>query len=122
MQIRLRERDALKKKVTLTIRKRFNLYIAIAASLLILIGISSIYFLNRPKSVPGCAQNLFEVPYGSKSLLTLPDGSRVWVNSGSRLSYNTGFGDKNRDIKIIGEAYFDVAKNPELPLLCMQQM
>jgi ferric-dicitrate binding protein FerR (iron transport regulator) len=46
--------------------------------------------------------------------LTLPDGSRVTLNAGSRIIYRRGFGVSHRELELIGEAYFEVAKNPEL--------
>lgn len=54
-------------------------------------------------------QNI-EVPYGSKTKIELPDGSRVSLNSGSKLKYEKGFGDKTRVIFLEGEAFFDVKK------------
>lgn len=51
-----------------------------------------------------------QVPRGEKSLLLLPDGSKVWMNSESSLSYPANFMDGNRNVKLKGEAYFEVAK------------
>jgi ferric-dicitrate binding protein FerR (iron transport regulator) len=51
------------------------------------------------------------VQRGEKSQLLLPDGSRVWINAESRLSYPSNFMDGNREIKLEGEAYFEVAKS-----------
>ena len=48
------------------------------------------------------------VPYGQTASLNLPDGSRVELNSGTRLSYNLLFGTINRDVNLNGEAYFTV--------------
>lgn len=50
-------------------------------------------------------------PMGSKSCLTLPDGSVVWLNAGSTLRYSTLFGQKNRRVELNGEGYFEVAKH-----------
>ncbi|MCY1719665.1 FecR family protein [Prolixibacteraceae bacterium Z1-6] len=49
-------------------------------------------------------------PYGAKTNITLPDGSLVWLNSGSTLTYPTKF-ISNRIITLEGEAFFDVEKN-----------
>ena len=54
-------------------------------------------------------------PKGSISQLTLPDGSKVWLNAGSTIEYQQNFGSANRDVKLTGEACFDVKKNEELP-------
>lgn len=58
-----------------------------------------------------------EVPYGSKSRLELPDGTKVVLNSGSSLKYPVLFGDKTRDVYLSGEAYFEVKKDPAKPFL-----
>ncbi len=56
--------------------------------------------------------------YGSKSKLVLPDGTMVWLNSGSNLTYdNNKFGVKSRHVQLVGEAYFDVAKDAEYPFI-----
>ena len=57
------------------------------------------------------------VPYGSKSVVTLPDGTRVWINSGSRLRYSQKFNSTDRQVTLEGEAYFDVYKNAKKPFL-----
>jgi len=49
--------------------------------------------------------------YGSKTKLVLPDSSVVWLNAGSRLTYNEQFGTSNRSTTLTGEAYFDVKKS-----------
>lgn len=54
---------------------------------------------------------------GQKSTVTLPDGSIVSLNSGSKISYNSNFGHGNRNIELEGQAFFDVFKNPESPFV-----
>lgn len=54
---------------------------------------------------------------GAKSRLLLPDGSVVWLNSGSRISYPANFMDSLREVELEGEAYFDVAKDPGHPFI-----
>ena len=54
---------------------------------------------------------------GQKSSVTLPDGSRVWLNSASRICYNSDFNRNRRDIVLEGEAYFEVAKNEKIPFI-----
>lgn len=56
-----------------------------------------------------------ETAMGSRSQLTLPDGTHVWLNAGSRLSYPQDFGIDNRRLTLEGEAYFDVTHNEKLP-------
>lgn len=54
---------------------------------------------------------------GQKSSVTLPDGSRVWLNSASSVSYSTDFNRKDRAVHLEGEAYFEVAGNKDLPFV-----
>jgi len=61
--------------------------------------------------------NEVSVLYGSRSKITLPDGSTVNLNSGSVLRYPAQFDNENRKVSIEGEAYFDVKKDPNHPFL-----
>jgi len=61
--------------------------------------------------------NQLVIPYGKTSELILPDGSRVWLNAGSRLIYPEFFADKTREVLLIGEAFFDVEHNEKQPFI-----
>lgn len=58
---------------------------------------------------------LFEIytEKGQKTNITLPDGTRVWLNSASKLSYNSGYNHRKRNVNLVGEGYFEVAKDPD---------
>jgi transmembrane sensor len=89
----------------------------IAASILILLflGIGSFYF---PRNGRYSGYNeCFEAtaPKGSRSFITLYDGSKVWLNSGTKLKLKRSFGIKDRNLSLEGEAYFEVASNKNLP-------
>lgn len=58
-----------------------------------------------------------EAPSGAKTNVTLPDGTKVCLNAGSYISYSPRFGIKEREVIICGEAYFDVARNENVPFL-----
>ena len=60
---------------------------------------------------------VIEVPYGAKSTITLPDGTEIVLNAGSKISYNASFGHRRRDVALSGEAYFKVAKNKHKPFV-----
>lgn len=53
------------------------------------------------------------VDYGQKANLTLPDGTKVWLNSATHLSYDAEYNKSDRKIYLDGEAYFEVAKNKD---------
>src|SRR5882757_3843076 len=59
--------------------------------------------------------NTMSTPKGRQFLLLLPDGTKVWLNAASSITYPTAFIGRERNVKITGEAYFEVAKNPKQP-------
>jgi transmembrane sensor len=61
------------------------------------------------------AMNHVVIPYGKRSELTLSDGTHIWLNSGSQISYPDEFNGKTREVYISGEAFFDVATDSEKP-------
>jgi len=74
--------------------------------------------LKVQKTVPReDAYNQLIAPYGKTITLTLSDGTRVWVSSGSRLIYPPSFNRKVREIYLDGEAYFEVASVKNKPFI-----
>lgn len=61
------------------------------------------------------AYNTMYTPRGRQFRLTLPDGTRVWLNSASTLRFPTAFNTRERHVTIDGEAYFEVAQNATAP-------
>lgn len=59
--------------------------------------------------------NQLIVPFGKRSNITLVEGTRVWLNSGSKLIFPSVFKGKTRDVYLEGEALFEVAKNKDKP-------
>lgn len=59
--------------------------------------------------------NTLTIPPGGQYQVVLPDGTQVWLNSSSALSYPTEFSGNERRVKLTGEAYFEVAKNKDKP-------
>lgn len=55
--------------------------------------------------------------YGSKTNIVLPDGSKVWLNAGSKITYGDDFGDAERHVQLTGEAYFDVLHDASKPFI-----
>ncbi|WP_286859232.1 MULTISPECIES: FecR family protein [Sphingobacterium] len=54
--------------------------------------------------------NSINTPNGGQYRVTLPDGSRAWLNAASSLTYPVEFGKKERRVKMTGEVYFEIAK------------
>jgi transmembrane sensor len=61
--------------------------------------------------------NTLVVPLGATYKLVLADGSKVWLNSGSSLKFPVSFSSPRRKVELLGEAYFEVAKNAKLPFV-----
>ncbi|MDP4184473.1 MAG: FecR family protein [Bacteroidota bacterium] len=74
----------------------------------LLLGISIFYTynaLNKEKYY------VVEAPLGQKAKIKLPDGSTVWLNSGSSIKYSSNFDKRSREVELVGEAFFEVKKN-----------
>lgn len=61
--------------------------------------------------------NEISINRGSRTKIVLRDGSQVWINSGSKLTYNEAFKGATRDVQLDGEAYFDVVKDAAHPFI-----
>ncbi len=61
--------------------------------------------------------NQLVIPYGKTSEITLPDGTHVFLNAGSRLIYPDFFADKSREVFLAGEAFFDVKQDEKQPFV-----
>ncbi len=76
------------------------------------------YAYNDNSAIQKELYNTIVTPKGGEFSLTLPDGSRVWLNAATTLKYPLKFAKDNRTIELEGEAYFEVAKykNAEVPV------
>lgn len=109
---------ARKKKAEkhLPLRKWLS-YAAVFIPFLLLCYCTSRYFILQFEDWKAPRLSEVVVPNGSKIQLTLQDGSKVWLNAGSRLQYDSNFGKKSRIIKLSGEAYLEVARNEASPFI-----
>jgi len=57
------------------------------------------------------------IPYGKQSQITLADGTKIWINAGSRLAFPTQFTKNTRTVFLEGEAYFEVAHDDNIPFI-----
>jgi len=102
-------------KPELRIGLSFLFRVAAAVLLVAVIGIGTIFIFRSPKTKSEIAYFEAFAPKGSRSFITLSDGSTVWLNSGTKLRYQSNFGKEDRDLFLEGEAYFVVARNPDMP-------
>jgi ferric-dicitrate binding protein FerR (iron transport regulator) len=61
--------------------------------------------------------NVISTRFGSKSKVQLPDGTQVWINADSILTYGKDFGYQVREVSLSGEAFFDVQKDADHPFI-----
>ena len=85
----------------------------IAAVMIILFG-SGLLFKDYRYNKSAQLQTV-AVPAGQRAQITLADGTKVWLNSQSTLTYASNFGRQERNVLLDGEAYFEVSKNEKIP-------
>ncbi len=76
----------------------------------LLIGAMGYRFVDTLRDRQAVAFNEITIPYGERSVIALYDGTKVWLNSGTKLRFPTSFSSNERRIFLDGEAYFDVSK------------
>lgn len=90
----------------------------IAATLIITIGLTAVLsYLFWSKPDTDLAYHILKVPSGQQAQLTLPDGSKIWLNSKSQLTYPGSFHGDTREVVLDGEAYFQVSHNAKKPFI-----
>jgi ferric-dicitrate binding protein FerR (iron transport regulator) len=95
-----------------------NILTRAAAILFVPLLIASTLFFYKLRVQPDIEQfatQKISNPSGIRSEIVLPDGSRVWLNAKSTLSYNMPFGLKERGVRLTGEAFFEVIKDEQKP-------
>lgn len=102
-------------------RKTVRLILQYAAVALVLIA--STFFVTQFifKASGNNELNTLVVPAGQRVQLKLQDGTSVWLNAHSTLTYPARFSGKKRHVTVSGEAYFDVAENSKKPFIVSTQ-
>jgi transmembrane sensor len=72
---------------------------------------------NSDPAVKPSPGNTVATKPGSKSQITLPDGTQVWINADSKITYDQHFPGKYREVYLTGEAYFDVVRDTTRPFI-----
>jgi ferric-dicitrate binding protein FerR (iron transport regulator) len=90
---------------------------AVAIAAVLAIGLFSGILITQQKGGASSSQTLFEVPLGSRSAMTLADGSRVKLNSGSELTWLADEKTSDREVRLSGEAFFEVNSDPGTPFI-----
>lgn len=102
-------------------RKLFTRIAQYAALAIILITSTVWGTLYLSDNNADTAMNVLYVPAEQRAQITLQDGTEVWLNAQSTLKYPSHFSKKKRSIEMIGEAFFDVAKDTKRPFIVSTQ-
>lgn len=108
------ERKTNPKKTGRTTFYREVLKIAAVIMLTITIGYM---YIQHEESRHSLAIQTIHVPSGQRVNMQLPDGTNVWLNARSVISYPVSFGRQERVVKLNGEAYFEVTENKKVPFI-----
>ncbi len=96
------------------VARRFTLYrnlLRVAAAFIVgLIAYTTILYNNSEKQIYTSVTETVTTPYGARTNFRLPDGSEVWLNSGSTISFPKQYAGI-RNVKLTGQAYFKVVKD-----------
>ncbi len=100
------------------------LFLQRAAAIFLLAGLFStvyIYYFNSvpktDKSEPSVIMQEISAIFGTRSKFVLPDGTTVYLNSGSKLIFPLQFKGDLRKVELLGEAFFEVTPNPAKPFI-----
>ena len=81
------------------------------------LGFALHFFLNWQKTTHHELQHQIHVPTGQHVEIMLADGSKVWLNSGSTLTFPSKFNGKKRMVELDGEGFFEVKSDKEHPFI-----
>ncbi len=104
------------RRNTVRLRKHWA-GVAVACMISVVIALSAFWIGKRVGNVSPDAYYRTTVPAGSRSEVTLPDGSIVWINAGSSLTYREDHREQTRIVTLDGEAYFEVKSDPKRPFI-----
>ena len=121
-------REGIRKKIAEKERQQYNLkklktarthrLLRIAASVLIIIGIGlGGYFINTEAPVAKIAWMEKATQKGQRATITLMDGTKVYLNANSKISFPEQFSADKREVKLEGEAFFEVARDVKKPFI-----
>ncbi len=102
----------------LQVSVRMQIIFRYAAIFLLMLTVGALTYLfnNRLQQMADLSTRVI-ADNGQISKVEMPDGSTLWLNSGSEVVYNNRFASKNREIALLGEAYFIVSENAKLPFI-----
>lgn len=92
-------------------------FLKIASIIVLTACLTATLFIEQKSTDADVALQTLIVPAGQRVNLTLPDGSNVWLNANTTLTYPTSFMKDKREVTLNGEAYFEVSHNLKRPFV-----
>lgn len=108
-------RKVTHRPLVFRLRRSLREVLKTAAVIAATVCVTALWFSIGNDGDTHMAMQTVTVPPGQRANVTLPDGSNVWLNAGSTLSYPVTFAHDKRQVNLEGEAYFDVTHNESLP-------
>ncbi|WP_316803554.1 FecR family protein [Pedobacter nototheniae] len=106
------------KKAVPALKIRWQKWIKVAAAVVVLATVPLLYFYNQRKKQPiEIAYNEIYNPKGQKRLVTMPDGSNIYLNGDTKIRYTQNFNTGKRIVYLEGEAFFDVQHRVKQPFV-----
>lgn len=96
---------------------RFHLLPLMKIAALVALVFAGSWWLFSQQEEPVEMMQTIYVPAGQRTEVFLADGTKIWLNAQTTLTYPTSFASKTRSVKLDGEAYFDVAHNESAPFI-----
>ncbi len=110
-------KDQIKRrKKGITIKKYFSILQKVAAILFFPVLLITLFVLHNNLNEPSLYATISTNP-GMTTSFTLSDGTKVWLNTNSKLKYPTKFSGKIREVELDGQAYFEVTRNEKHPFI-----
>lgn len=105
------------KQTSFSIERKIIQYAAVILFMLSVGGLSGYFISKNYIDYPGSGFQKFTAMKGSVSIVEFADGTKVWLNSGSKLTYREDIKGKQRLAELSGEAYFEVTHREDFPLM-----
>lgn len=113
LNLDLDEKKKEVKAVPLRPRVSWKIWPQVAAACVIVVLSLLNYNMSHKQKQLAAQSFTVSAEKGQRAFVTLPDSTKVWLNSDTKISYPADYGMKERNVALVGEAYFEVAKNPE---------
>ncbi len=92
-----------------------NRFLKYAAIFIAILALPFSYYIGTRNAKPDNSTTTISCAFGDKSSIILPDSSRVWLNSGSKITFNSNFKSGARGVMLEGEAFFSVTSDKAHP-------